>query len=231
MSGKPIIEWPDDQSDPTPPPPPPLSASSTSSSSYASSSSSVGDLPSAILFEIGQAVEATAMTKLKSSRDKQFQFVRRVKAIARCHQIELEPPQHAAIYRLWQSRNEAFLSPGVDYFSEYLSRFSVARFASGEKLELAFQRALIATPTNRVSVFHDKAAHVLANLCRELQIIAGPEPFFLACRSAATLLGVHFTTVADWLRGFQTLGILELIEKGKRQPGKVGKASRYRYIA
>src|SRR4029077_20096415 len=101
---------------------------------------------------------------------------------------ELSPRQHAAIFELWKARNCAFLNPNRDYFSEYLARLNVVRFAEGEELRVAYERARIATPSTRVLVYQNEAAHTLACLCRELQIIAGDRAFFLACRSAAQLL-------------------------------------------
>ncbi len=171
------------------------------------------------------------MTAPKTSRCQQFEFVRRIKAIELRNQIQLTPVLHAAIYQMWHARNCAFLTPNRDYFSEYLARLNVVRFAEGQQLKDAYERALLALPTARVMCYPNEAAHLLACLCRELQIIAGDQPFFLDCRNAGKLLGVHFTTASEWLNGFQQLGILKLIEKGKRQPGKPGKASRYRYIA
>jgi hypothetical protein len=152
--------------------------------------------------------------------------------------VKLSPGQHAAIYELWHKRNCAFLRPGVDYFSEYLARFDSVRFPEGEKLKVAYQRALTATPTARLLCYPVESAHaltkicVLANLCRELQFIAGDKPFFLSCRSAAQLMDVHFTTVSLWLRAFVPLGVLKLIKRGKLGDDKEeNRASRYRYLA
>jgi hypothetical protein len=68
----------------------------------------------------------------------------------------------------------------------------------------------------------------LASLCRELQRQAGPKPLFLDGRSAAKLLGKPHRTVASWLRalGDPRLRVIELVNKGR-----LGVASRYRYIA
>ncbi|MEO5721661.1 MAG: hypothetical protein ABIR71_09350 [Chthoniobacterales bacterium] len=224
----PINEWPAEESD-LPPRPHPLSVSSVSSVSSASSASSVGQLLPDILFEVGQAVEATAMTAPKTSRIQQFKFVRRIKAITLKNEVELTPMQHRVIYELWQARNCAFLSPQRDYFSEYLARLNAVLFAEGQNLTSAYERALIATPTARVMCYSNEAAHFLACLCRELQTRAGDQPFFLDCRNAGKMIGVHFTTANEWLNGFQQLGILKLVEKGEH--GKSGKASRYLYIA
>ena len=236
----PATDWKENKNAASPPTHTPLSVSSVSS---VSSDSSVDLLPAAILYDVAQAVEATALTSPKTSRYRQFAFARRIKAIERCHEVKLTPRQHAAIYERWHKRNRAFLTLGRDYFAEYLARFSSVRFPEGEKLKVAYQRALTATPTSRVLCYPIEVAHVLANLCRELQLVAGDKPFFLSCRSAAKLMDVHYTTVSQWLRAFQTLGILKLVERGKLGSSKEkgvqdptadkheNRASRYRYIA
>ncbi|HEV3023068.1 MAG TPA: hypothetical protein VGX76_11390, partial [Pirellulales bacterium] len=66
-------------------------------------------------------------------------------------------------------------------------------------------------------------------LCAELQRVAGRGgPFFLDARTAGRLLGVHYTTVARWLRGLCRDDVLRLETHGGF---KTHKASRYRYLA
>ena len=67
---------------------------------------------------------------------------------------------------------------------------------------------------------------VTPRLCRQLQIEAGTNPFFLDGRSAAKVLGQPHETVASWLRALRRLEVIALDKKGRR-----GHASRYRYIA
>jgi hypothetical protein len=207
------------------------SVSSVSSVSQSPPYSSVVEFRD-IRIQITEAIELTRLSKEQTSRIYMFDFVRRVKAILRLHQRRLTPEQHKTVHDLWESRNHQYLRPGQDYFPEYMARLSVVRFPHGEQLIAAYQRALAAMPTTGVLVYSAAAAHVLANICRELQLLAGDKPFYLACRSAATLLKRHYTTVAMWLRGFQELGIIELVEHGKLLPDKKqNRASRYRYTA
>lgn len=65
----------------------------------------------------------------------------------------------------------------------------------------------------------------LESLCRELQRIAGEEPFYLDCRTAGRLLGVHYTSAARWLR-ILCSGPLERLRKGDR---KSRRATEYRF--
>ena len=62
-------------------------------------------------------------------------------------------------------------------------------------------------------------------ISRQLQLINGEEPFFLAVRTAGTLIDYHYTGAGKMLDTLVADGFLELITKGK-----MGKASRYRCI-
>ena len=62
-------------------------------------------------------------------------------------------------------------------------------------------------------------------LCRQLQHVAGDEPFYLTCRTAGDLLGISYKLANKWTRLLAHDRVLELVERGK-----VGRASRYRYL-
>jgi hypothetical protein len=57
----------------------------------------------------------------------------------------------------------------------------------------------------------------LERLCGELQLAAGNDPFFLACRSAAEVLGANYITISRILKDMRTDGLLELVQQGKRR--------------
>jgi len=61
-------------------------------------------------------------------------------------------------------------------------------------------------------------------LCADLQASAGDEPFFLACRAGAEVLGTNHVSVSLVLKDLVRTGALQLVQKGKRR-----KASEYRY--
>jgi hypothetical protein len=66
---------------------------------------------------------------------------------------------------------------------------------------------------------------LLAAICRELQSMAGNEPFYLSARTVQNIFK-HDThaTGAKWLRSFCVMQILDEVEKGKGM-----RASRYRF--
>jgi hypothetical protein len=65
----------------------------------------------------------------------------------------------------------------------------------------------------------------LIALCRELQLRAGDQPFWLACRPAAAVLTSTPTTVNRWLWKLIHSHVIELITPGTR-----GRAAEYRYL-
>jgi hypothetical protein len=65
----------------------------------------------------------------------------------------------------------------------------------------------------------------LDNLCAALQAASGDGPFFLACRSAAEVLGASYVTISRILRDMRAAKILELVKAGHRR-----RASEYRWI-
>jgi hypothetical protein len=63
--------------------------------------------------------------------------------------------------------------------------------------------------------------------CRELQRASGDKPFFLACRTAGSLLGVKHVTAWRWMVLLTHDKIVTEVEKGDCAHRR---ASRYRYL-
>lgn len=70
--------------------------------------------------------------------------------------------------------------------------------------------------------YGNKAQHLM-QICLGLQIRANDREFFLSCRIAGELIGLHYTDAATLLRAFVSEGWLELVAKGAGSH-----ASRYR---
>jgi hypothetical protein len=76
------------------------------------------------------------------------------------------------------------------------------------------------------NAYHLDGLRLLVALCRELQRLAGDNPFFLGCRDAGRLLGVSFQRAAKWIRRLSRDGIIIRVSKGTQASGK---ASEYRF--
>jgi hypothetical protein len=102
-------------------------------------------------------------------------------------------------------------------------RTSWIEFLSGWPRVKRSYGATIATIAKRA---HGQGIERLESLCRELQLIAGEQPFHLDCRTAGKVLGVHYTSAARWLR-ILCDGPLECTRIGDHLDRR---SSEYRYI-
>src|SRR5205085_137836 len=135
------------------------------------------------------------------------------------------------VFQMWHEKASRFLRQGQirdDYWLEFLAAYKAARIPLGtgvisQAWRLANERP---PPPEAIALFASDPPRLAVGVCRELQAIAGPNPFYLSCRTLARLLG-HPThaNAARWLQGFCGAGILEEIKKGSG-----GRASRYRYL-
>jgi hypothetical protein len=115
-----------------------------------------------------------------------------------------------------------------DYYAEFLDAYGYARIGLDENpLEIAVTRAGTAS-LPEVPGFKGEAIRKLAAICRELQEITGVNPFFLPTRRLGEILGVHWNTIARWLRNLCTLRILHLAPGEVRKRGGV-RSPRYHY--
>ncbi|HSH37601.1 MAG TPA: hypothetical protein VK993_02350 [Chthoniobacterales bacterium] len=140
--------------------------------------------------------------------------------------ITLEPEQLQRAFDAWARVNQDFLDGSTDHFGQFLVKLNAVRRPFGATLAAALQRAYAEAPPRAALLIRDRDAHVVASLCRALQREAGSEPFFLVSRRCGELIGRAHTLVAQWLRMFQSLHIIELVEKGYQ-----GRGARYFYIA
>ncbi|MEO2044939.1 MAG: hypothetical protein ABGX16_00010 [Pirellulales bacterium] len=68
---------------------------------------------------------------------------------------------------------------------------------------------------------------ILAGTCRELQLMAGDNPFFIGCREVGELFDVHFTSGATYLKILIEYDILQKVTPG-RKAGR--RATTYLYL-
>ena len=136
------------------------------------------------------------------------------------------------VFDRWSLIARRFWRPGRsrdDYYAEFLEAYHYARIGLDENpLELAASRAK-AAPLPQLEGFTDERVRFLAAICREMQRITIPDPFFLPTRKLGAVLGIHWTKVAQWLRG--PLEVLEIIHLAPGEVRKRGgdRSPRYHY--
>ena len=157
-------------------------------------------------------------------------LARAVKALEMQNGKRFTPEQHRDIHNQWLTRAAQFLRPGQtteDYFMEYLNAYKLAKYPLGsaavaQALKAAKKNPL---PPDALAWVENRDVRLLAAICRELQTIAGKEPFYLSARMVQKIFK-HDThaTGAKWLRSFCVMQVLTETEKGRGL-----KASRYRF--
>ena len=111
-------------------------------------------------------------------------LARAVKALELQAGKSFTPEQHHEIHNQWLTCAANFLRPGQsneDYFMEYLNAYKLAKFPLGS---VAVAQALKAAkknplPPDTLAWADNPDVRLLAAICRELQTIAGKEPFYL----------------------------------------------------
>jgi hypothetical protein len=163
---------------------------------------------------------------------KVFEFARALKTLPQF--ADAKPQALRDIVKTWHSRalpnirTKDFAETWIDF----LKAWPRIRHPKGEgPMTTAFQRATRTKPPNRIiSRYPDNPKlHLLGALCRELQKAAGNGPFYLASRTAGSLLEVSHTQASRWLFLLVADGILAEVEKGGT-PERPRSATRFRYV-
>ena len=167
------------------------------------------------------------LTKPNSSNKMLHEFAREVKGVEKKRGNKFNTAQYVAIYRRWEFASRPFLRSGHDYFVEFLAKLNSVTVPKGETLQAAFERAKRKEPPLKVLMIRVEGVRLLASLCRELQEIAGDQPFML-CQGAVAKLFGHSShrNICNWIRALITLEILKRAEPAIPR----ARAARYVYL-
>jgi hypothetical protein len=140
---------------------------------------------------------------------------------------KLTERQYKRISEKWESASAPFLRPGNDYFTELLAKLDCVTVPKGETLCAAFERAKRREPPSKTLIVRNPGVQLLASLCRELQEMAGDQPFMLHQLSVAKLFGHRdHRDISNWIMALKTLGVLKLVEPAITN----ARAARYFYV-
>jgi len=115
-----------------------------------------------------------------------------------------------------------------DYWAEFLEAYHYARFGLDEDpIQVAYSRTR-AVPLPVVAGFTDERVRVLAAICGEMHRLVGGNSFFLPTRKLGQLIGADWSSVARWLVGLETLGVIHLAPGEVRRRGG-SRSPHYRY--
>jgi hypothetical protein len=167
------------------------------------------------------------LKKTQTSNKQLHELAREIRGVEKKRGRRLRPTQYKPIFTKWESASEPFLKPGHDYFTEFLAKLDCVTVPKGETLQAAFERAKGRQPPAKVLLIRSEGVRLFASLCRELQEMAGDQPFMLHQLSVAKLFGhSDHKNVSNWIRALKTLGILKPAEAAIPN----ARAARYFYL-
>ena len=178
---------------------------------------------------IDEAVQLALPDKTHQNNDRLFTLARAVKTLE-MQFGKFTPAQLRDVFCRWYKLAAEFLRPEQtrdEYMTQFLNAYASAKIPLGEGIitqawKQAQEKPL---PPEAVEIFEDQNLRLVVALCRELQIIAGQEPFYLSARTVQRLTKQEsHATAARWLRSLCVLKLLDEIEKGRGV-----RASRYRF--
>jgi hypothetical protein len=175
----------------------------------------------------GVAWQPYVLKKTQTSNKLLHELAREIRGVEKKRGEKLTVAQYKAIFDKWESASRPFLRPRHDYFTELLAKLDLVTVPKGETLQAAFERAKQRQPPSKVLVIPNKDVRLLASLCRELQEMAGNQPFML-CQMSVAKLFRHSShrNISNWIKALKTLQVLKVAEPWSR-----GKATRYFCVA
>ena len=179
--------------------------------------------------EIEQAIIETLPTRRGMRNNNVFELARTLKAIP-----QLADAPRTALRPYVQFWHQLALpvigtKPFEETWIDFLKGWPRVKFPKGsDPMAEALANAVAAKLPEAAVVYEQEQLRLLVSLCRELQRVSGDSPFFLSCRVAERLLGVHFKTANRWLFLLVQENVLELVTQGDASSML---ASRYRYTA
>jgi hypothetical protein len=163
----------------------------------------------------------------RTSNKQLHELAREIRGLEKKRGRRLRATQYKMIFDKWESVSRPFLKAEHDYFTELLAKLDCVTVPKGETLKAAFERAKVKPPPAKVLLIGNDGLRLLASLCRELQEMAGDQPFMLCQMNVAKLFGhSDHKNISNWIRALKTLGLLKLKEAAIPN----ARAARYFYV-
>lgn len=154
-------------------------------------------------------------------------MARQLKAIPETSNFDLKSLK--PILREWHRLALPFINTKNfdETWADFANSWANVKFPAGqEPIQQIFNQAIAKPPPEAAGNYDSQELKELVALCLELQIAAGPMPFFLDCRTAGQLVGVSHVVANKWLRLLCFEKVLEVAVPGRRH-----RATEFRYIA
>jgi len=175
----------------------------------------------------------TVPTKRHGNHELLFTLARRVKAFEQGRPGPLGEAELQMIFSAWHDRANGFLRADQawdEYYFEFSEAYGDVQRPGGEGVvDVAWKavNAANAPMPPEAALVVDQRLKQLVTLCHLLQTLAGPQPFYLACRTVQRLFALHsHEQAAAWLKLLRKKKIISEMVKGG--PNNM-RATRYRY--
>jgi hypothetical protein len=165
------------------------------------------------------------------SHDRLWTLARALKTLERSRNGKFTAAELREIFNGWYTVSKAYLRPQQtkqEHLSEFMRAYDRAMKPLEESaLDDAWARANSGPlPPEALEFEEYPDLQRLIALCRQLQILAGEQPFYLSCYVVQRLFKLeNHATAWKWLRTLCTLRIIEITKQGDSR-----RASRYRYL-
>lgn len=182
---------------------------------------------SSIEDEVEGAIASTLPLELHKRNDCIFELARAFKGIPALAGAELADLRE--LVEEWHRRALPVIETR-DFeatWADFIHGWGSVKFPKGSSpMELAIARAKLSeTPAEAAHLSNDEI-RLLAKICRELQRVAGNDPFFLSCRKAGEAIGMDHTTANRYLSVLAAEGLLGVVQLGGPETMK---ATRFHY--
>jgi hypothetical protein len=178
------------------------------------------------------AVERTILAALPTGEGRRhravFELARGLKALP--HLADADLTDLKPIVRRWHQLALPVIrtKPFEETWLDFADGWQRVKYPAGAgPLEMLWRQALAEAPPSAALDYEQAGVRNLVAFCRQLQRQAGQGAFFLACRTAGTLLGVHYRTAWSWLQLLEIDGVLHRVTTGSKVTKR---ANEYRYI-
>jgi hypothetical protein len=182
--------------------------------------------------EIDRAILETIPSGIGRRNRQVFELPRALKAIPRLADapVDAMKPHVRRWHRIGLEKAVIGTEPFDEAWIDFLHAWPKVKFPRGKEPMIAIlERAKHSPPPAVAQNYEGDGLRLLIAICRELQCASGNKPFYLACRTAATLLDLGengHVKAWRWLTLLVHDGVIEAVKRGER--GK-RRASRFRY--
>ena len=135
-------------------------------------------------------------------------------------------------HRIGLEKGVIATEPFDETWIDFIHAWPKVKFPKGNEPMIAIlKRAKASPPPAAAQHYESDGLRLLVALCRELQKVSGNKPFYLACRTASSLLELGengHVKAWRWLDLLVHDRVIEAVERGERGRRR---ATRYRYAA